>query len=158
SSAGRAAWGSWTRPRSSEVCFSASFRGVLPWPYPPQHRLEVPVSPPRALPHATGTLLLLLALTSAVAAAPLVPTVKPVPARTRVHATFVPGEVVVALPAGERFTRGLRGEAIVPDARRTALLADLGLAPVRVLGDDPGATVELSSGYALLRSASPDFD
>lgn len=72
--------------------------------------------------------------------------------------THTPGEVMVVLPDGASFARGARGEALVPDAARAALFAQLGLVPVRASGTAGGGAGAFGGRIALLRSPRPDFD
>ncbi len=73
----------------------------------------------------------------------------------------IPGEIVVALPAGEAFVRGPGAAGMIPGPARSALLAREGLAPVRVLGGRGSSRARrdvLGGRFALLRSARPGFD
>jgi subtilisin family serine protease len=67
--------------------------------------------------------------------------------------TFVAGEVLVLMPEHAAFTRASRGGVTLPDSRRAALFAQLGLAPQRLLGGRA-----FGGRLALARGVRPDFD
>ena len=83
---------------------------------------------------------------------------------SRTAPVAIPGEIVVALPAGASFARGTAGEPLVTDAARAALLAREGLVPARLLGRGAAerggvhAVPALADRFAVLRGVRPGFD
>lgn len=104
-----------------------------------------------------ASLALVLAVSTAGAAPRYLPHSRTTPAP-------VPGELVVALPAGAAFARGAGGEPVAGDAARAALLAREGLVPARLLGRGSAhrggvhAAPALADRFAVLRGVRPDFD